>query len=155
MARSNREGAFSSLPSIEKWATQQRAALKEEREAERQEVTAALAQLTPQECQEKGVSLLHLNIAGISTGLYARKCISLGASTAVRKDGSLPAHGFGAGDEVVLRSMKGSSSKGSGAGATGSERITGVIARTTGGRVDMVASTEDLDSDLLEGWAAG
>ena len=140
--------------SVDAWVTQQRAALAEEREEEREEVTSALAQLTAQECQDKGLSLLYLHIQGTSTGLYGRTCISLGPSTALRKDGTLPAHEFGSGDEVVLRAMKGGGATAEGGGKE-AQQIRGVVTRTTATKIDFVASADDVDDDLLEGWAAG
>lgn len=50
------------------------------------------------------MSLLPLEVKGISTGLYGRACVSV----ADPKDRLLPAHRFSAGDEVRLYSSKGS-----------------------------------------------
>lgn len=51
-------------------------------------------------------------VTGTHTGMYGRTCISLGSSVAIRRDGTLPAHEFGVGDEVRLTPSKGQSGGG-------------------------------------------
>lgn len=46
-------------------------------------------------------------------GLYGRVCLSLGMAPALHRqgEGTLPAHGFGVGDEVAVSVMKGGGKK--------------------------------------------
>lgn len=57
---------------------------------------------------ERGISLVPLVIKGVTTGLYGRASVSVGAL----KNRPLPAHRFGAGDQVRLHSTKGSKGTG-------------------------------------------
>lgn len=67
---------------------------------------------------ERGVSLLPLAVAGLSTGLYGRACVTVGDP----KGRVLPAHRLGAGDQVRLYSTKGVKG-GKGTDSEGSEGV--------------------------------
>ncbi|CAM9164154.1 unnamed protein product, partial [Scytosiphon promiscuus] len=131
--------------SINEWARGQRELLKLERDEETSQVADAIAQLTAQECMERGISLVPLAVTGLSTGLYGRACVSVGDP----KGRPLPAHRLGAGDQVRLHSTKGSKG-GKGDLEEGVSEILGVVGKVTELAVEVISDDAD-DAGSLRG----
>ncbi|CAM9793142.1 unnamed protein product, partial [Hapterophycus canaliculatus] len=130
--------------SINEWARVQRELLKLERDEETSQVADAIAQLTAQECMERGISLVPLAVTGLSTGLYGRACVSVGDP----KGRPLPAHRLGAGDQVRLHSTKGSKG-GKGDAEEGISEISGVTKRQRRGHFSFIFWVTELTVEVI------
>jgi hypothetical protein len=102
---------------VTKWVETTKQLLGIERKSEMDEATDNLKNLSPRDCEEKGVSLLKLSVADSSTGLYGRIVLVL---RPFRRP-ILPAHRFTVGDIACLTSNKGPSGS--------AIQFTGVVSR--------------------------
>jgi hypothetical protein len=114
------------------WIEKQREYLGLEREAERLQLADKLTALSPQECQEIGISLLLLDVESSCTSLFGRVKYKI-----IRKDHQpLPIHSFKVGDEAELFEYKRASN-------TESASLTGIISKVTSLYVEMVCDESD------------
>ena len=113
-----------------------------EQEEERQQLAEKLQRLSPQECQEEGISLLHMKVADTWVSLFGRATISL-----TRSDKAvLPSHSFKTGDEVTLYSPKLEHTE-----LAASSRCFAVISKVTQTTIEIVtdsAAESDLEPPL-------
>ena len=145
---------------ISEWCDRQRRLLLLEREEENEQLTSKLETLTAKECEESGISVLSLVLAGVSVSLYGRSCLTL-----ERKDRKVfPNHSLKVGDEAgnilrffgsmcsifpiliivplsILLVLRG---KGGSMGNT----VRGVIAKVTSISIDLV--TDSYDDDEMD-----
>lgn len=125
---------------LEEWIQRQKYLLKLELKEESQQLADKIASLPPKECEKLGLSLLHLKIASVSTGLFGRFTISLESHRITH--GVIERIVFKTGDEVVLYSTK-EVSKGKNIQTENKQseelnQITGVVTRVNKALIDIV-----------------
>lgn len=87
---------------LSEWAATQRTLLALELQYENEQLADKLAQLTPQECQDLGLSLLMLDIVDSKTSMLGRTTLTIAGTNR----SSWTKCAFKVGDEVVLYSMR-------------------------------------------------
>lgn len=108
-----------------------------EQDEERQQLQQKLSQLTAQECQDEGISLLSVEAAESWTSLFGRTTIL------VRRidKAPLPNHSFRVGDEVTIYSPALRQTE-----LAESSRCSGVVSKVTQTSIEMVTDpAEELD----------
>ena len=119
------------------WIEKQRELLNQERATERDQLNDRINSLTAKECSDLGITLLHLEVESVRTGLYGRSCFCI-----QRRDKlEFPVHSFKVGDEVCLYSSKQNT-------AAEDTKINGIISKISSTIIEFVS--EGGDDDILE-----
>lgn len=119
---------------MDEWIRDRRRLLALEQDEERRQLQEKLQQLTPQECQEEGISLLSVEMAESWTSLFGRVTLM------VRRldKAPLPTHSFRVGDEVRLYSPKQQHTESAEASS-----CSGVVSKVTQTSIEMVTNAAD------------
>lgn len=119
---------------MESWIADRRRLLALEQDEERRKLQEKLNKLTPQECQEEGISLLSVEEVESWTSLFGRTTILVR-----RQDKAvLPTHSFRVGDEVCLYSPRLQHTD-----AADSARCSGVVSKVTQNSIEVVTEPSD------------
>jgi hypothetical protein len=118
------------------WADNQRKLLLLERDVEKQQLSDQISSLSPQECQDHGISLLSLEIESSYTSLYGRVKYLIQR----RDKKELPKHSIKVGDEAELYQK-----------STTSENmlLSGIISKVTPSSVELVCDDDNEVNILL------
>ena len=119
---------------MDEWIRDRRRLLALEQDEERRQLQEKLQQLTPQECQEEGISLLSVEVAESWTSLFGRVTLMVR-----RQDKApLPTHSFRVGDEVRLYSPKQQHTE-----AAEASSCSGVVSKVTQISIELVTDAAD------------
>eukprot|EP01041_Mallomonas_annulata_P001055 gene1055-2065_t len=114
---------------MESWVLAQKELLELERQVERDQLLDKLTNLSAQECQELGISLLNLEVDSVRTSLYGRSCISL-----QRRDRkAFTINNFKVGDEAIILPYKQQTMK-----SSSIVSITGIISKVASDLVELI-----------------
>jgi hypothetical protein len=119
---------------MDAWVEQRRRLLRLEQDEERRQLAEKLQHLSPQACQEYGISLLGLDIEESWTALFGRTTLLI-----KRLDKApFPTHSFRVGDEATLYSPKLRHTE-----QADSSSCTGVISRVSYSSIELVCDSLD------------
>ena len=116
---------------VDKWVAGQLDLLRLEQEAEAEELRAQIDRLSPAQAQDKGVSILGLEVEATRSALMGRV-----SRTLSRRDGTrVPSHSFKVGDEVKLSSSKSNKTE---------EPLFGIISSVGSSVIEVISEEDDL-----------
>jgi hypothetical protein len=115
------------------WIRTQKQLLQIERETEIAQLSEKIASLSAVECQDAGLSLLHMQIDNVSSGLFGRVVVTLS-----RQDKKPLPKSFKVGDEVSLYCPKSKHSS-----EAEGDAVMGIVSKTTQAMVDIVVDEID------------
>lgn len=130
------------MENISNWIEKQRILLNLEKESEKEQLLEKLNTLTPQECQENGISLLSLEIESTSTSLFGRIKYKI-----IKKDKKeFPINSFKVGDEVQLYETKRISNNSNNHNNSSKEEnvvLNGIVSKVTSTYIEIVSDESD------------
>ena len=118
--------------SVEGWVATQLGLLRLEQQAEAEELRSRIDAMSPRQAQDKGVSLLDLELESTRAALLGRLTLTL-----LRRDESkLPAHSFKVGDEVKLSSRKAEEAE---------DKVFGIVSSISSTRIEIISEIEEMN----------
>lgn len=116
------------------WIKNQKELLLLEKDAEVEQLRAGIEGSTSQQCQEKGISMLHMYVQDSRTSLFGRCTYTI---SKYNKD-PLPMHSFKVGDEVSLYSEKAQTTKN-----VEVDKTAGIVTKVTAGSIDVTCESDE------------